>query len=852
MINETPETTGRIVPVDIEREMKKSFLEYSMSVIVSRALPDVRDGLKPVHRRILYTLHENNLTPEKPYRKCADTVGAVLGRYHPHGDSSVYDALVRLAQKFSLRYPLVDGHGNFGSVDGDPPAAYRYTEAKMTKMAVEMLTDINKDTIPYQSNYDDRLKEPVVLPSRFPNLLVNGSIGIAVGMATNIPPHNLREVVGAINELIDNPEATLADIMKHIKGPDFPTGGIVMGRQGLRSAYTTGKRKIILRGVTDFEEIKGRNCIVITEIPYMVNKARLVEHIADLAKDRKIEGIFHVRDESDRKGMRIVVELKKDAKPMIVLNKLFSFTELQSTVGVNMLALVNNEPKVLSLRRMIEEYIKFQFEVITKRTQFDLKKSLERAHLLEGYMVAIDNIDEVVNILKTAENIQAGKDKLIEKYLLSDVQADAIVQMTLGKLTGMERHKIEDELAGLNERIADFEDILANDSRVYAIIKDELNKMADKYGDDRRTRINEDADGEVVFEDLIPVEDFMIAYTDIGYIKRIALDTYKAQKRGGRGVNGMKQREEDFVSEMFVASSHDQILFVTNLGNMFKMKCFEIPEGSKQAKGTNLVNLLNLGEGEKISAMIKIKEFNENQYLCFATKKGVIKRSNLNLFRNVRRNAVKAINIDEDDEVRSVKLTGGNDELMIATRNGKALHIEEDKLRAMGRTARGVRGIRLVGDDEVVSMARIRENTTLLTISDKGYGKRTEISQYPIRARGGQGVFNFKCTAEKGCVCGIKTVNDDEDIITMSSDGIVIRFRASDVRICGRVATGVKLMKVNEGERIVSFTRVEHDDNEETAKLEQAEEEILSEEELAEISSEESQPDEPVEEETEE
>ena len=592
---EIANSNSKIISRNIENEMEKSFLDYSMSVIVSRALPDVRDGLKPVHRRILYTLHENGLTPDKAYRKCADTVGAVLGRYHPHGDSSVYDALVRLAQKFSLRYPLVDGHGNFGSVDGDPPAAYRYTEAKMTKMAVEMLTDINKETIPYTSNYDDRLKEPVVLPSRFPNLLVNGSVGIAVGMATNIPPHNLGEVIDGINLLIDNPDCTLDELMEFIKAPDFPTGGVIMGRAGMRAAYGTGRGKIILRALTNIEEIKGRNCIIVSEIPYMVNKARLIENIANLVKDKRIEGIHTIRDESERDGMRIVIELKKDAVPQIVLNKLYSYTQLQDTVGVILLALVNGEPKVLTLKQMLEKYLEFQMEVITKRTIYDLRKAKERAHILEGLVIAADNIDEVIKICRSSRNMTEIKERLCERFGLTDIQAEAIARMQLYQLSNMERQKIIDELAALNIKIAEFEAILADESKVKEIIREELAEIRKKFNDERRTKI-ENVSGEVDIEDLIPVEDCVLTYTNIGYIKRMALDAYKTQKRGGKGVIGMKQREEDVVNEMFIASTHDNILFITTKGIMYKLKCYEIPEGSKASRGLNAVNLLPLQE----------------------------------------------------------------------------------------------------------------------------------------------------------------------------------------------------------------------------------------------------------------
>lgn len=827
---------ANILRVDIEKEMRKSFLEYSMSVIVSRALPDVRDGLKPVHRRILYTLHENGLTPEKPYRKCADTVGAVLGRYHPHGDSSVYDALVRLAQGFSLRYPLVDGHGNFGSVDGDPPAAYRYTEAKMSKIAVEMLTDINKDTVDYQSNYDDRLKEPVVLPSRFPNLLVNGAVGIAVGMATNIPPHNLGEVIDGINMLIENPDCNYNDLMEVIQGPDFPTGGIIMGRAGIRSAYATGKGKIILRAKTHFEEIKGRNCIIVTEIPYMVNKAKLVEHISDLVKDKKIDGIHYVRDESDRNGMRIVVELKKDAIPNIVLNRLFSYTQLQDTVGVIMLALVDNQPKILNLKDMLVNYLNFQKEVIKRRTQFDLNKAEERSHILQGFVLATDFIDEVIAILRRSKNIPEGKANLMERFKdidmaklidradlpcehtigLSEAQAEAIVQMKLGQLTGLERDKIINELVGLYEKIADLKDILSSDTRVCQIISDELAVIRKKFSDERHTSI-ENVDGEVDIEDLIPVEDCVITYTNIGYIKRMPVDTYKTQKRGGRGVSGMKQRDEDFVNEMFIASTHDNVLFISDKGIMYKLKGYEIPEGSKNSRGVNYINLLPLSENEKISAMIKTENFNNDKYIVIVTKNGKIKRTNLSDYRNVRKNGLIAIGLDDADQIAGVRLTNGNNELLIATKFGRIIRIDENDIRTMSRQAHGVKAITLRNGDEVVSMARVRDNATVLTITDKGLGRRSSLDLYRVQSRGGIGLINYKTSDTRGYVCGIKVVDDTDDIIMISTDGIIIRIKASDLRLMGRTAGGVKVMRLSSDDsRVVTFTRAEHDEEIET------------------------------------
>ncbi len=864
---------SKVIHSEIVDEMENSMLQYAMSVIVSRALPDVRDGLKPVHRRILYTLHENGLTPEKAYRKCADTVGAVLGRYHPHGDAAVYDALVRLAQDFSMRYPLVDGHGNFGSIDGDMAAAYRYTEAKMAKITLDMLTDIGKDTVDFTPNYDDRLKEPAVLPSRFPNLLVNGSTGIAVGMATNIPPHNLGEVIDALQLLIDDPDCTLEQLMEHIQGPDFPTGGIVMGKAGIRAAYGTGRGKIILRSRTHFEEIKGRNCIIVDEIPYMIKKTLILKNINQLCKDKKIEGIYDLRDESDKDGMRIVIELKKDAIPNIVLNKLFSMTKLQDTVGIIMLALVNNEPKVLTLKQMLQNYLDFQVEVIQRRTRFDLRKALERAHILQGFILAADHIDEIIQIIRSSSNIPEAKARLIDRFKdedmsallerinefkgmnvfnildtaefdlsgnhlvsakgLSEEQAEAIVQMRLGQLTGLERQKIVDEMFGLLTKIKDFEEILADVNRVYQIIMEDLNVIRKKFSDPRRTDI-ESVSGEVDIEDLIPVEDCVVTLTNNGYIKRMPVSEYKTQKRGGRGITGMKQREEDFVEEMFIAGSHDNVLFISNKGIMYKLKCYEIPDGSKASRGFNLINLLPLTEGEKIAAMIKTTDFSEERYITMVTKKGKIKRSNLSLYKNVRKNGLIAIGLDEGDEIAGVRMTDGHAQIIVATRNGMVIRIEEDKGRALSRSAHGVKAIRLREDDYVVGIARVREGASLLTITENGYGRRSELESYRIQNRGGYGMKNYKVDDIKGCVCGIKIVDETDDIIIVSSDGIIIRILASDVRIMSRYAKGVRVMKVNEGAKVVAFTRAEHDDSAETAKVEQlSEEEAKAEEALA-------------------
>lgn len=839
--------------------MENSMLHYAMSVIVSRALPDVRDGLKPVHRRILYTLHENGLTPDKAYRKCADTVGAVLGRYHPHGDASVYDALVRLAQNFSLRYPLVDGHGNFGSIDGDKAAAYRYTEAKMAKMTLDMLTDINKETVDFMPNYDDRLKEPVVLPSRFPNLLVNGSTGIAVGMATNIPPHNLGEVIDALQILIDDPDCTMEQLMEHIQGPDFPTGGIVMGKAGIRAAYGTGRGKIILRSRTHFEEIKGRNCIIVDEIPYMVNKTLILKNINQLCKDKRLEGIYDLRDESDKDGMRIVIELKKDAVPNIVLNKLFALTKLQDTVGIIMLALVNGEPKILTLKQMLSHYLDFQVDVIQRRTRFDLRKALERAHILQGFILAADHIDEVIEIIRSSKTIAEAKERMIERFKdvdmstlldraqydceglhidaqigLSQEQAEAIVQMRLGQLTGLERQKITDELYGLLTKISDLEDILADVNRVYAIIMEDLNAIRKKFSDPRRTDI-ESVSGEVDIEDLIPEEDCVVTLTNIGYIKRMPVSEYKTQRRGGRGITGMKQREEDFVEEMFICGTHDNILFISNKGIMYKLKCYEIPDGSKASRGFNLINMLPLTEGEKIAAMIKTTDFSDEKFITMVTKNGKIKRTNLSQYKNVRKNGLIAIGLEEGDEIAGVRMTNGHEQLFVATRNGMAIRLEEDKGRELSRYAHGVRAIKLREGDYVVGMARIRPGATLLTVTENGYGKRTDLESYRIQNRGGYGLTNYKVDDVRGHVCGIKIVDEEDDIILISSDGVIIRILASDIRIMGRIAKGVRVMRVSGDAKVVAFTRAEHDDSAETEKVEQLSEEQakLAEEEAA-------------------
>lgn len=836
---------SKIINVDVVDEMESSILEYAMSVIVSRALPDVRDGLKPVHRRILYTLYENGLTPDKPYRKCADTVGSVLGRYHPHGDASVYDALVRLAQDFSMRYPLVDGHGNFGSIDGDGAAAYRYTEAKMSKLSVDMLTDINKDTVDFISNYDDRLKEPEVLPSRFPNLLVNGSTGIAVGMATNVPPHNLSEVIDALKLIIENPDCTLEELMECIKGPDFPTGGIIMGKAGIRAAYATGRGKITLRAKTHFEEIKGRNSIIVDEIPYMIRKTKLISSIKQLVKEKRVEGIYDLRDESDRQGMRIVIELKKEANPQLILNKLLTYTKLQDTIGIIMLALVDGEPKILTLKSMLEKYLEFQVDVIRRRTCFELKKALERSHILQGFVLAADYIDEVMNILRTSKTIAEAKSRMIERFKdvdmsalldrseydmtglrleaktgLSSEQADAIVQMRLGQLTGLERQKITDELYSLLQKISELEEILEDVGKVYDIILADLDEIRRKFNDARRTEIQA-VSGEVDIEDLIPVEESVVTLTSNGYIKRMPVDEYKTQKRGGRGVTGMKQRDEDYVEEMFVCSSHDNILFISNKGIMYKLKCYEIPDGSKASRGFNLINLLPLSDGEKISSMIKTENFDSGKYIVMVTRNGKIKRTELSVYKNVRKSGLIATGLDEGDEIAGVRMTCGESQLFIATHNGMVIRINENDVRPMSRAAHGVKAIKLREGDYVVSMARVREGASLLTITEKGFGKRTDIESYRVQSRGGYGMTNYKVDDEKGYVCGIKVVDETDDIIIISSDGVIIRIKASDVRIMGRAAKGVRVMRVKDDVKVVTFTRTEHDDSAEIQEVEQ-------------------------------
>ena len=823
-----------IINVEINKEMRKSFLDYSMSVITARALPDVRDGLKPVHRRILYTMYENSLYPDKPHRKCADTVGSVLGRYHPHGDASVYDAMVRLAQDFSMRYILVDGHGNFGSVDGDPPAAYRYTESRMSKIALEMLTNIDKDTVDFTTNYDDRLKEPTVLPSRYPNLLANGSTGIAVGMATNIPPHNLDELVDGICCVIDNPDAELDDIMEHIKGPDFPTSGIIMGRSGIRAAYATGRGKITLRGRAEIveNEKNGRFQIIITELPYQVNKARLIESIADLHKDKRIEGLSDINDYSSKRGggMRIVIDLKRDANPQVVLNQLYQMSQLQISYGIIQLALVNGEPKILTLKQIIEEYIKFQCEVITRRTQFELNKAQAREHILEGLARAIDIVDEIIATIRGCKGGQAeAKAAIMEKFDFDDPQASAIVAFRLGQLAGLEILKIIAERDELRAKIAEYLEILGSESKVKEILKDELSVIGKKFNDDRRTEIV-NVSGEVDIEDLIAEEDCVFTLTKMGYIKRQPVETYQVQRRGGKGIKGMSRREEDVAETMFICSSHDYILFFTSEGKMYRLKGYEIPEGTRNSKGMNIVNILPITAEEKVTAMLRVPDFGEDKYfLCMATKNGIIKRTELDAYKNIRKSGIIAINLDEGDELRWVKLTDGEQNLMVATRKGMSICFNESDARAIGRTARGVRAITLGENDEVVGMVIFGNEGKVLTISEKGYGRRSDVSNYRVQNRGGKGLTNYH-TEQYGEVCAIEMVEENQDIIMISSDGIIIRLPAEQVRECNRPSKGVILMKTKDGEKVVTISLAQHEDDEITENAENVETEVVTEE----------------------
>lgn len=803
----------KIIPVELDNEMRKSYIDYAMSVIVGRALPDVRDGLKPVHRRILYAMYEDGFTPDKAYRKCATTVGNVLGRYHPHGDAAVYDSLVRMAQDFSLRYPMVDGHGNFGSIDGDGAAAYRYTEARMSKLSMHMLTDIEKETVDFMPNFDESRKEPVVLPSRFPHLLVNGSNGIAVGMATNIPPHNLREVINGIVALIDNPDITIDELMEYIPAPDFPTGAQIMGVSGIRAAYHTGRGKLKVRAKAEIEDWKeNRQRIIITEIPYMVNKARLIEKIAELVHDKRVEGISDLRDESDREGMRIVIELKRDVNATIILNQLYKYTQLEDTFSIIMLALVNTtDPKILNLKQVLEYYVDFQKDVIVRRTQYDKKKAEARAHILEGLKIALDHIDAVINIIRNSYN--DAKQRLIDEFALTDLQAQAILDMRLGRLAGMEREKIDNEYNELTALIQHLAEILGNEQMILDIIKEEITAIGDKYGDDRRTSIEPVAD-DIDIEDLIEEEDNVITMTHQGYIKRLSVDTYKSQRRGGKGIIGLQTKEEDFVDTMFISSTHAHILFFTNTGRMYRIKAYEIPEAGRQAKGTAVVNLLALEPGESISAMIPVREYEEGKNLVMCTRGGIIKKTDLMEYQNAPKGGKIAIKLDEGDELIRVKLTDGNTDLFIGTHQGKMIRFNEKDVRTMGRVSRGVRAITLENGDYVIGMSVYREDAKMLIVSENGYGKKTELSEYKCQSRGGKGTTTYKISEATGCVAGIKVVAPTDDIILITSEGVIIRLDTEDISTYGRVTKGVRLMRLAEGVSLVSVARVEKEDHE--------------------------------------
>lgn len=820
-----PETEQtNIMPVEITDEVKNSMLQYSMSVLVGRALPDVRDGLKPVHRRILYTMYENGLSPDKAYRKCADTVGAVLGRYHPHGDASVYDAMVRMAQDFSLRYPLIDGHGNFGNIDGYPAAAYRYTESRMNRLSLHMLDDIDKETVDFVPNYDDRLKEPTVLPVRFPQLLVNGSSGIAVGMATEIPPHNLGEVIDGMCCLIDNPDADLQEICQYIKGPDFPTGGIIMGRSGIRAAYATGRGKITVRGRAEIEELKnGKFRIIITEIPYKVRKKDLVKNIYDLAAEKRIEGIDDVVDYSSKRdgGIRIVVDVKKDANPQVVLNKIYSYTQLQTTFGAILLAIVNGKPQVLTLKEILQNCIDFQCEIIRRRTEFDKRKAEERAHILEGLKIALDFIDEVIAIIRNSKTIPESKEALTERFGLDDIQTTAIVQMQLGKLAGMEKQKILDELKEKLDFIKECEAILASHERILDIVKTESLNLRDRFADDRKTEIS-DVLGEVDIEDLIPEEECVITKTVNGYIKRLPSDTYNVQHRGGRGITGMTTREDDVVENMFVCSSHDRIMLFSNLGRVYRIKAYEIPEGTRTSKGMNVINVVPLMPDEKITTIMPCTaEDEEERFVCMITRKGIIKRTRLSDFKNTRKSGIIAISIDEDDELGFVRMTDGNSNLLVATKKGMAIQFNETAVRSMGRTARGVKAMNMKAGDSVVDMAICTEDTRVLTVTETGYGRISPISCYRLQSRGGKGLTNYR-VEKYGDVAAAIPVTDNDDIIMIASNGIIIRIYAGDISEFARPAKGVRIMRVGEGERILSVGLAEHDASEVNDAPEQA------------------------------
>lgn len=804
----------KIVNVELNSEMKKSYIDYAMSVIVSRALPDVRDGLKPVHRRILYNMYESNLLYENDFRKSAATVGDVLGKYHPHGDTSVYDAMVRLAQDFSLRYPLVQGKGNFGSIDGDPAAAYRYTEAKMSKLAAEMLSDIEKETVDMVPNYDDKLLEPAVLPSRFPNLLVNGSSGIAVGMATNIPPHNLCEVIDGIIATIDDPEITIDELTEHIQGPDFPTAGIIMGKSGIRSAYHTGRGRLVMRARAEIEEFEnGKSRIVITELPYQVNKARLEKHINELVRDGKLDGISSTRDESDE-NIHLIIDLKRDANPNIVLNNLYKFTQLQDTFGVILLALVDGVPKILNLREIIDQYIAHQKDVIVRRTKFDLKKAEEKAHILEGYKIAIDYIDEVINIIRASKSIPDSKLALQDRFGLSEPQATAIVQMQLGRLSGLERDKIENEYDQICAKISDYHNILEHEEVVLEVIKEDLNAIKNKYGDERKTEIAMVAD-EIDIEDLIEEEDVVITLTHSGYTKRVPVTTYKSQHRGGRGISGISTREEDFVEQIFTTSTHDNLLFFTTRGVVYRLKAYQIPEAGRQAKGTAIVNLLPLEPGEKITSMIPVREFSEGDYLTFFTKNGTIKKTDLMDYSRIRTSGLRAIELADDDTLINVIRTDGSKNLVICTRNGIAIRFEESDVRPTGRATRGVRGINLKDDDYVIGACIAEEGTQLLAVTENGYGKKSDFSEYKIQNRGGHGIFTYKITEKTGNLAGVAAVCDDDDMMFITSEGVIIRTHTKEISTFGRQTQGVRIMRLDDGVKLVSSAKTAHEDENE-------------------------------------
>ena len=814
-----------ITTSELVHEMKTSYIEYAMSVIVGRALPDVRDGLKPVHRRILYAMYEDGLTSDKPFRKCATAVGDVLGRYHPHGDASVYDALVRLAQDFSMRYPLLEGHGNFGSVDGDPAAAYRYTEARMSKIANEMLRDIEKDTVDWDPNFDETRKEPRVLPSRFPNLLVNGSSGIAVGMATNIPPHNLSEVIDATITVLDNPEATLDDLLEHVHGPDFPTKGIIMGRRGIRAAYATGRGHITVRARTEFEDFgRDRTRIIVTELPYQVNKRQLIANIATQVREKRLEGISDLRDESDRNGMRIVIEIKKDANAQVVLNKLYTQSAMQTTFAVNMLALVNNQsqPKILSLRNILDEYIAFQEEIIIRRTRYDLKKAMERSHLLEGLLIAQANIDEVIKIIRNSYD--DAKENLMARFSLSEIQASAILEMRLKALQGLEEEKLRAEYDALQERIKYYNELLSSESMLRGVLRDELTEIKKKFGSDRLTEI-QDVEDEIDIEDLIEEKTCVYTVTHFGYVKRIPEDAYKVQNRGGKGISAMKTREEDFAEQVIIGSTHDMFLFFTSKGRVHKIKGYEIPESSRSARGMNLVNLLQLAEGEKVTAVIPLKDFEEGLYLNMVTLRGISKRTELSAFKNIRKSGLNAVDLDEGDELIAVRLTDGNQTMMVATHNGMVIRYKETDVRSMGRNARGVRVIRLSEDDFVIGMIPMTDDKTVLTVTEGGYGKRTPVSDYNVQKRGGKGVRGHKISEKTGKLCSLRIVSEDEDLIVISSDGIIIRVRIGSVPVYGRTSGGVRIMRFKEnGAFVVNTATLLSSPDEEVEELEISEE----------------------------